>query len=275
MAGSGIGSRLTSLIARRARRSARAARIPAGMRVYAIGDIHGRADLLAELHRLIWRDAQASTSVDRHIVYLGDYIDRGPSSRAVLDILSANPLRGFTTAHLLGNHEDAALQFLADPVERPAWLAWGGLATLASYGITTPVDISDAEMRVFLRDRLSAALPDSHRRFLGALNLSTRVGDYVFVHAGVRPGVSVDRQERDDLLWIRDEFLTSREDLGAVVVHGHTARRLPELKPNRIGIDTGAFATGRLTALVLDGNQRRFLSTGLVPTTGRRQPSRG
>jgi len=235
------------------------AQAPAGSRVYAIGDIHGRADLLAALHRMICDDA-AARPVARHVVvYVGDYIDRGPDSRAVIDLLLDAPLAGFESVHLLGNHEAFLLEFLDDAGAGPDWLFNGGAETLASYGVESPWPFGDPPDR--MQAEFRRRLPARHLTFLRDLRLSHVEGGYLFVHAGVRPGVPLDRQERHDLLWIRDEFLDSGADLGKVVVHGHSIADEPERRRNRIGIDTGAYMTGRLTCLVLEGADRRFLAT--------------
>lgn len=233
---------------------------PPGTRLYVVGDIHGRADLLRILHEAI-RDDAADAPSRRVIVYLGDYVDRGGESSAVLEMLASGPPEGFEAVHLLGNHEAWLLDFLDDPDQGAGWIMNGGGATLLSYGI-------DAAGISFQRDRLAKAradlrsrLPPSHLAFLESLKLSHVEGDYLFVHAGVRPGLPLDRQSADDLVWIRDEFLFSDADHGKVVVHGHTIVDEPEVLDNRIGIDTGAFATGRLTCLVLEGSARRFIST--------------
>ena len=233
---------------------------PPGKRMYCIGDIHGRADLLAELQRRIVADA-ADFAGQRQLLYLGDYVDRGEQSRQVLDLLTAGPPSGFEQIHLLGNHEQAMLDFLLDPLAMAGWLSWGGAATLRSYGIHAGVIASRQELQA-LRDRLEAALPPQHREFLANGRPAYAEGDYYFVHAGVRPGVKLEKQAYEDQLWIREEFLHSRHDYGAVVVHGHSIEEQVEFRENRIGIDTGAFYTGVLTALVLEGTGQRLIQTG-------------
>ncbi len=230
--------------------------------VYAIGDMHGRADLLADLHRLITADVGGRRESRRLVVYLGDYVDRGPDSRQLIDLLLDQPLAGFEAVHLKGNHEDFMLRFLAGENEMGlGWLMNGAVETLASYGIAAPVFATGAELDD-LRRELIERLPARQRAFLDQLKLIHMEGDYAFVHAGIRPGLPLDRQAETDLLWIRERFLdwTGRHD--KVVVHGHTISRSPELRPNRIGIDTGAFATGVLTALVLAGEAQDFIRTG-------------
>ena len=233
-------------------------RIPAGERVYAVGDVHGRADLLADLQGQIAGDAAARPVARPTVIYLGDYVDRGPQSPEVLDRLIDAPLPGFASVHLLGNHEDTMLRFHdGDFAVAMGWLTYGGEQTLRSYGI----DLDHVPSLDALRQRLVHSVPPRHIDFMRGLSLQHRVGDYLFVHAGIRPGVALDRQKRDDLLWIREPFLGSAADHGAVVVHGHSISREPEQRASRIGIDTGAFATGRLTALVLEADDQRFLHT--------------
>jgi serine/threonine protein phosphatase 1 len=227
------------------------------LRLYAIGDIHGRADLLRRLHDMIRDDAAGAPEARRRVVYLGDYIDRGPQTREVLDLLVDEPLAGFERVYLKGNHEDALLRFLEDVSIGPAWLGFGGAATLLSYGVTPPgEDIGEPT-----REAFAAAFPDRHRAFLQQLATTHAEGDFFFAHAGVRPGVPLAHQSEDDLLWIREPFLYSTADFGKIVVHGHSISFSPELRHNRIGIDTGAFATGRLTCLVLSGATLSLLQT--------------
>jgi serine/threonine protein phosphatase 1 len=235
---------------------------PPGTSVYAIGDIHGRLDLLLRLHELIAADAARSRAQRRVLVYIGDYIDRGPDSAGVIDLLLDRPLRGFEIVHLLGNHEDTLLQFPDDMTVGPSWLTYGGVQTLASYLIEVqPGSWRDERELRRLQGEVRRRVPRRHVDFMRSLSLTHVEGDYLFVHAGIRPGIPLERQERDDLLWIRDEFLHSSEDHGKIVVHGHTISEVPELQPNRIGIDTGAFHTDRLTCVVLDGTSTAFLHT--------------
>ncbi|WP_108683029.1 metallophosphoesterase family protein [Methyloceanibacter sp. wino2] len=235
--------------------------IPDGQVVYAIGDIHGRSDLLTELLALIESDAAAAGTAAKTLVFLGDYVDRGPDSRGVIELLSADLPPGFDTHFLKGNHEQFLLDFLDDPSSLDGWLRNGGEQTLRSYG----VDIDGLQDRhappMAWREAFLEALPEAHLRFLTTLELKCVVGDYVFVHAGLRPGVPLDRQVPQDLLWIRHEFLDSEEPFGKIVVHGHTPERTPVVRPNRIGIDTGAVFSGSLTALRLENGTRAFLRT--------------
>jgi serine/threonine protein phosphatase 1 len=233
---------------------------PDGRRLYAIGDIHGRYDLLLELQERIRHDAQAHPDRRQVIVYLGDYIDRGPESREVLEHLIEHPLEGMESIHLMGNHEQGLLGFLRDPDACTAWLMYGGLATLASYGIGRWTDGFEKPPSR-LAHELQRAMPETHRRFLERLERYRCLGDYLFVHAGIRPNVPIEEQTLADLLWIRDDFLRFDRPHPYVVVHGHQVTNRPESRPNRIGIDTGAFATGRLTCLILDGTERIFIDT--------------
>jgi serine/threonine protein phosphatase 1 len=226
-------------------------------RVYAIGDIHGRADLLDRMIEAIARDLAQRPTQTALTVTVGDYVDRGPDSRGVIERLTRNPFRTPFVA-LRGNHESIFEEFLRDPSIADYWRRLGGLETLHSYGV---------DVAPLMRGRgheeaaaaLRAALPQSHVTFLASLRLTHSVGRYFLCHAGVRPGVPLARQREEDLLWIREEFLDSRADFGKVVVHGHTPCEAPELRPNRINVDTGAFMSGQLTCAVLEDEGVRFL----------------
>lgn len=233
--------------------------VPDNQRVYCIGDIHGRADLLKELHEKIQIDAGPYQG-KKTIVYLGDYVDRGEQSRQVIDILLANPLENFESVYLKGNHEQAMMDFIAFPAAANAWLSFGGREALNSYGIPLAHIPSMDEVETIAR-KLDEKLPDDHRAFITNTLYHWRCGSYYFVHAGIRPGVELEDQAMEDQLWIRDDFLASTLSHGAIVVHGHTITALPEILPNRIGIDTGAFSSGVLTCLVLEGEAQRFLQT--------------
>lgn len=237
-------------------------RTPAGLRIYAVGDIHGRHDLLRQLQDQILQDAAQHPTRRKVIVYLGDYIDRGPASREVLERLSTHPLPGFVSVHLMGNHEQALLGFMQDPDVYSDWLVYGGLATSSSYGMADPGDGSGSRSLHLFSQELRTRLPEHHQTFLCGLEKSLVLGDYLFVHAGIRPRIPLELQRPDDLLWIRDDFLRYRQPHAHFVVHGHHISEEPEVCPNRIGIDTGAFATGRLTCLILDGEARSFIDTG-------------
>ncbi len=247
----------------RASPPAEPASVPLGHAVYAVGDIHGRADLLETLLRRIAAEAeQHGDDTRRSLVFLGDYIDRGASSREVVERLLHNPLPGFATVRLLGNHEEAMLDFLDGRSDGLDWLSYGGVETLLSYGVPLRGFPDTAQRAAGLRDALMEAVPEAHLNFYRTCILHHTLGNYVFVHAGVRPGVPLERQSPADLLWIRDEFLRARSPLpGKVVVHGHTICDLPQDLGHRINVDTGAFVSGRLTCLVLRGTRRQFVST--------------
>jgi serine/threonine protein phosphatase 1 len=227
-------------------------------RVYVIGDIHGRLDLLDHLIDEIDRDAKEHRA-NCLTVTLGDYIDRGPDSRGVLDRLLSNPFPGDYVA-LKGNHEALLEAFLENPAIGVEWRRLGGLETLHSFGIPVAAMMKGKKYEE-AAEQLRAALSPAHTKFLASLKTSLTVGRYFLCHAGIRPGVALDRQSEEDLLWIRNEFLDSTMDFGKIVVHGHSPTVEPEVRPNRINIDTGAFATGRLTCVVLEGERHRFIST--------------
>ena len=246
-----------SLFRRRPRAAVHAACVPPGTRVYAVGDIHGALGALVRIVGRIREDCGAERCV---VVFLGDYVDRGLDSRGVIDFLLDDPAPGFETVFLKGNHDAWLLTFLDDAGAGPQWLGAGGQATLLSYWVTAATGPRDAAHFERLREALARALPPSHRAFLEGLAPWHVEGDFAFVHAGIRPGVALEEQREEDLLWIRDEFLHDGREHGRIVVHGHTVTERPEVRPNRIGIDTGAYATDRLTCLVLEGTSRRFLA---------------
>ncbi len=229
--------------------------VPAGTVVYAVGDIHGCKDLLELMLDLIRKDREEranSAEVDRCVVvYIGDYIDRGPDSKGVIDLLLSDPLEDVETVFLGGNHEWMIGKMLDDLESwdiADRWDGNGGYATVISYGVEQ-------------FSELGKAIPDAHLDFLKGLRLHHTEGDYLFVHAGIRPGVPLDQQTHKDLVWIRREFLEHEGSHGLFVVHGHTPVEEVEVRPNRICIDTHAYETGALTALVLEGTERRFLQT--------------
>jgi serine/threonine protein phosphatase 1 len=235
----------------------------AGRLIYAIGDIHGRADLLDQLLAYISSDAEAEGSPERALlIFLGDYVDRGVDTRAVIDrLLQLQALEAFECRFLKGNHEAAMLDFLKRPAAGPAWLAFGGAETLYSYGVRAPALGASAEEMRHAAEALRAALPRDHWAFFKELELFIRCGDYVFVHAGLRPGKSLEAQAEDDLLTIREPFMRSQRKWPFVVVHGHTPEPSVHVDKRRIGVDTGAYATGKLSAVRLDGENVRVLST--------------
>lgn len=234
---------------------------PADTRVYAVGDIHGRIDLLHRLHDQISADIRAKRPARAVVVYVGDYIDRGDSSRDVIELLLAGPVAGTEAVHLLGNHEAFMLTFLDDPSVGEPWLKNGGDSTVYSYGVGAPHVSDRAQRHQMMRDDLRQKLPQAHLEFLRSLKRYHVEGDYAFVHAGIRPGVALDEQVDDDLLWIRGEFLEDKSDHGKCIVHGHTITDDIDVRPNRIGIDTGAYYSGTLSCLVLDGESRAVLQT--------------
>ena len=234
---------------------------PAGSRLYAVGDIHGRADLLEALLEQIEADAARHPQPAKRLIYLGDYVDRGPASSAVIDLVLHNGPPGIEVVPLMGNHEEMMLRFLEDIAVARTWMMNGGDATLLSYGVEPPSMFAGTPRLLQAQQQFAEHLPARHWSFLQGLATSRAEGDYLFVHAGVRPGVALDRQRTEDLLWIRDEFLDSDRDFGKVVVHGHSISLDPEFRPNRIGIDTGAYRSGQLTCLVLDGAERTLLTT--------------
>jgi serine/threonine protein phosphatase 1 len=228
-------------------------------RVYVIGDIHGRSDLLDSIIAQIHHDVQAHPVEPCLTVTLGDYVDRGADSRGVIDRLSRNPFPSDYVA-LKGNHEDMYLTSLREPSTIGHWRRQGGLETLHSYGVPVRAVMEGREFEQASR-AFAAAVPNEHLAFLASLKTSLPLGRYFLCHAGVRPGVPLNAQREEDLLWIRNEFLSSGENFGKIVVHGHTPVEEPQVLRNRINIDTGAFLTGRLTCLVLEGRYYRFLTT--------------
>jgi serine/threonine protein phosphatase 1 len=236
--------------------------VPAGKLVYAIGDIHGRKDLLEKLLDLILKDAWARTlpAAPPLVLFLGDYIDRGPDSRGVIDCLLTALPAAWTCRFIKGNHEEAMLEFLRDPQFGATWRDYGALETLHSYGVVPRRDGGKIDWEATAED-FAAALPAAHRQFLDRLSPFEVVGDYIFVHAGLRPGLPLDFQSEKDLFWIRDDFLIGRRAHEKTIVHGHTPGETVLLGPGRIGIDTGAYMTGRLTALGLQAGEHWFLST--------------
>lgn len=227
-----------------------AASTPAGMRIYAVGDIHGRADLLLETIARIDEDLERRPIRHAVEVYLGDYIDRGPDSKAVIDLLSVRLVKNRAVC-LRGNHEALMEDFLRDPAGLDPWLQLGGMHTLASYGVRPRA--AKTETEVDTHRHFWHAFPRAHELFLQCLRYSFCCGDFLFVHAGIRPGIPIKRQDLNDLLWIRHEFLNSAEDHGKLIVHGHTPVPHPDIKQNRINIDTGAWRTGTLTCVAIEG----------------------
>lgn len=233
--------------------------VPPGQIIYTIGDIHGEADLLRRLLERLRQDMAERPGLAATAIFLGDYVDRGPDSRGVLDLLLSDPLPGAKRRFLRGNHEQTMMEFLVDPLAAADWLRFGGIETLGSYGVRAPPGpLEPARLRQ-LAAGLAERLPPAHLSFLRETALMAAVGDYAFVHAGIRPGVALNQQKPDDLLWIRDGFLDRPFPTSHVIVHGHTITDEPELLAHRIGLDTGAYASGILTAIALEGTERRIL----------------
>lgn len=232
-------------------------RVPSGTRVYAIGDVHGRLDLIGDIFARIDADLKADPAPRALHILLGDYVDRGPSSRKVIELLIARS-RAHEIECLKGNHEALLLDFLRDPDSLAAWEKVGGIETLESYGLSPLLKEVPRQPRE-LASFFDLALPASHRQFLRQLKTSFVCGDFFFAHAGVRPGIPLEDQKETDLLWIRREFLTHQGDFGKIIVHGHTPVQAPEVRKNRINIDTGAYATGRLTCLKLESSEITFV----------------
>jgi serine/threonine protein phosphatase 1 len=232
-------------------------RIGDGLRLYAVGDVHGRVDLLDDVLRKIDADLVLRPVPRAVRIFLGDYVDRGRHSREVIDRLIDASER--CEVHCLkGNHEKVFVDYIRNPATFQAWRAIGGLETLASYGLSCPLNPGGEEQHR-LWTELRAALPSRHLAFLGQLKPSLVIDDVLFVHAGIRPGVALADQAEADLIWIRDDFLRHPGMFEKFIVHGHTPVRAPEIRPNRIDIDTGAYVTGRLTCLWIEGNRLGFL----------------
>jgi serine/threonine protein phosphatase 1 len=229
-----------------------------GLRIYTIGDIHGRLDLLEVLLSEIKRDLKQSRPARTIEIFLGDYVDRGPQSREVIGSMIEAPPVADERICLLGNHEDILMQALDNTSAMANWLFNGGGETLLSYGVNARGMGGESGL-IELQQGFRAALPASHLEFLASLRRSVAIAPYLFVHAGIRPGRAIDDQDPEDLIWIREPFLHSNADFGCIVVHGHTPAMHPEVRRNRINIDTGAVFTGCLTCVVLEGTERRFL----------------
>ena len=256
---------ITSLFRRKKAPVGRSARVPDGTVVWAIGDVHGRADLLLPLLKEAVSDLRTTAPEHPVIVMLGDYVDRGADSKGVLDLLCAlSDQRDIETHFMRGNHEERFEAFLSDPALGPSWCEYGGREALLSYGVVVPALKTEAEGWVQTSAALNAALPDAHRRFLAAQLSSTKIGDYFFAHAGARPGIALDDQSPDDLMWIRRDFLMSKAPFEKVIVHGHTPEQEVHADDRRIGLDTGAYATGVLTGLRLEGVQRHICQTRIA-----------
>lgn len=233
------------------------ARAPDGMRLYAVGDIHGRRDLLTAMHAHIMDEILRDRPSDWRIVYLGDYEDRGPDSRGVIEFLSRTCGSDKRVIALAGNHDLGLLDYLGSIKTDRMFLDNGGMATVRSYGVSP--DFLSREKAMATHEAFRRAIPASHIDFLRNLPLTASFGDFFFCHAGVRPGVPLDAQEPHDLVWIRDIFHRHVGLYSKIVVHGHTPVGEAEIMPNRVNLDTGAWLSGRLTALAVDGDRKRLL----------------
>jgi serine/threonine protein phosphatase 1 len=237
------------------------ARVPDGMRVYAIGDVHGRNDLLHQLLKKIEADDLARGDAETLIIFLGDLMDRGPDSASVIETAMALHKAGRNVRFLMGNHEEVFVRACRqnDPKVTRFFIRIGGEATVLSYPITrSEYIVLDMHQ---LSERLGTLVPESHLEFIEGFEDQIIIGDYVFVHAGIRPGVALADQKPSDLRWIREDFVDQRGDLEKVVVYGHTIYEDVEERGSRIGIDTGAYASDKLTAIALESGERWYLHT--------------
>lgn len=232
-----------------------------GQRLYAVGDVHGRRDLLDDMLGRIRGDLARRPHPRPHVVMLGDYVDRGPDTHGVIETLIELEGSDLAASFLRGNHDTYVLTYLQDPDWSDRTFHWlhdtmGGAATLASYGVAG----GNPSHPAATHDAFTAAFPTAHLAFLGRCRLSLAIGGYLFAHAGIRPGVPLAEQQADDLIWIREPFLSSTADHGAKVVHGHTIVRRVEHHPNRIAVDTGAVRSGVLSCVVLEGAEVGLLA---------------
>ena len=230
---------------------------PENLRIYAIGDVHGRLDLLLKMYDAIIRDRAEHASADWRIIHLGDYVDRGADSRGVIDFLIRATGQESRVIALAGNHDIGFLDFLAAPEPAGLFAHNGGGETARSYGVR--IDFSDPVGFRAQAEALRKAVPEAHRTFLQGLKFSCAFGDFFFCHAGIRPGIALDSQVPGDLVWIREAFLDFQGLHPKVIVHGHTPSREPEIRANRVNVDTGAFRSGVLSALVVEGDDKQIL----------------
>jgi len=238
---------------------------PRGHRAYAVGDIHGRLDLLERLLNGIEAEIAEHSRHKTSIIFLGDIIDRGPASAEVVERLRTYRHSDASVHFVMGNHEEVMLRVLGGEANLLAsWLRFGGAETLTSYGVD-PAELGHMRKEAKL-ERIRAAIPAEHRKFIEGFADSISFGGYLFVHAGIRPGIDLAEQSQTDLRWIREPFLEDSRDHGFVVVHGHTITNEVDVTPNRIGIDTGAFCTGTLTALGIDGSRRWLIQADVNGT---------
>ena len=234
--------------------------LPDDQRVYAIGDVHGRLDLLIKLLEMVNKDIAAHADFQNNVVFLGDYIDRGPDPAGVIDHLIDLSIPDTTCVCLMGNHERYMMDIAKGTALIEMWFRNGGRTTAKSYGIEVGTSDITQDVDQF-RDALQENVPDRHWQFLQGLKTSWRIGSVFFAHAGVNPARSLDQQTEQDLIWIREKFLHSERDHGALIVHGHTPGPEPEVLRNRINVDTLAYQSGHLTAAILENSHCRFLTT--------------
>jgi serine/threonine protein phosphatase 1 len=233
---------------------------PPGMRLYAIGDVHGRLDLLEEMHAQIAGEIERDRPDDWRIIHVGDYVDRGPDSKGVIELIRRAIRSDSRVVALAGNHDVGMIDFLGSPEKDGLFALYGGRETALSYGVEA--DFSSGWLARQAADALLSAMPETHLAFLNGLPRSVAYGDFFFCHAGVRPGVPLAEQNPLDLIWIREKFLTWPHPHEKIIVHGHTPQSEPEIMPNRVNVDTGAYMSGVLTALAIDGKRKRVLQVG-------------
>lgn len=239
------------------------AKFPDGLVGFAVGDIHGRADLLGQMLDLLEARAEREGREGREplVIFLGDYVDRGPDSAGVIDLLLQGRPSGYERRFLKGNHEQAMLGFLSQPLANRAWLRLGGAETLMSYGVRPPPAVGAEDQDVIAAaEQLEAKLPPAHLDFLNGLERYIALGDYAFVHAGVELGRALEQQTDDDLYWSRERFIASKRRFSHRVVHGHTPVDRPLADERRVAVDTGAYASGVLSAARFEGEDVSFLS---------------
>ncbi|KAB2785928.1 serine/threonine protein phosphatase [Brucella anthropi] len=231
---------------------------PDGIRLYAIGDVHGRLDLLQDMHGLIHADLDHRPAHDWRIIHLGDYIDRGPRSKEVLDFLIDVSRRDKRVISLLGNHDDGFLTYLATGDVAGIFALHGGIDTARSYNVE--VDFTDADSARLGHAALVKAVPQTHIDFIRAMPRSVAFGEFFFCHAGINPAVPLDAQDPEELIWIRTAFLKWTEPFEKVIIHGHTPQSAIDIQPNRVNLDTYAWRSGQLSAIVIDGSEKRFIA---------------
>jgi len=237
---------------------------PEGVRIYAVGDLHGRLDLLNAMIKWIAHDDARRAEAHTVVIFLGDYCDRGPDSKGVVDrLLAVSKNTQKEIRFLCGNHDFIFTDIMQTGRNLWPWLEFGGQATLASYGVTPPETLYDPGVQSRIFDDLKRLVPDSHTAFYETLEMTIDLGDYKFVHAGVRPGVPLEAQSKADYLWIRDVFLKSWRPFDRIIVHGHTPQKAPSADRRRIGLDTGAYSTDILSGVCLDGKEQALFSVTL------------